>query len=711
MTGSSPVCRIGTRSSNLALIQARHSLAEFGRRCPGTTFELVPFDSPGDRDRQTDLRVSPADFFTRDLDDAVRSGAIDGAIHSAKDVPDPVSEGLDWCWLPWREDPRDALVIPQGTTLAGLPAAPRIGVSSERREAYCRQRFPDGRFLPIRGNIEHRLAQLDAGDFDLLVMAVAALERLELADRTAEHISLADLPVPEGQGVLCLTFRAGDSRMQRLRSLFVRSVVFAGAGVGTTGQVTQDVTRALAACDICFHDTLIPAGILSLVSPRAVVVNVGKRSGRHSAKQQEINQLLADACRKGQRVVRLKGGDPGIFGRLGEELDTLDALALPHRILPGLSALNAVAPASGILLTERGTSRGLTVLTPRQEGGDVALPDRDTRDRFPIVAYMAVKACGQVCADLLSEGWPPGTPAAMVFGAGCPEGFTIRGILATLPAQVAATETALPGLLVIGDAAGRQLASHGPLDGRRVLLTCSDALQEKTAQRVLDFGGTPLSFPLIRLVPATTLPDLAGHDWLVVTSPSAVRCFLDALAAQRIDVRTLPRLAVCGPGSAEALAAHRLFPDLCARRDFGTEGLVCEFAATVPAGARVLRLRSDKAGDVLAEELRAKGYLVTDWVCYRNEPVAVDALPEFDDVVFASASAAEVFLERWGTAALAGRTIACIGQPTRQALLAQGIAPDAVGLEATMDGCIEALAAYHVNRALAAPASREEILP
>lgn len=703
MSASSPAFRVGTRSSELALIQARQTLAEFSRRLPLTSFELVPFDSPGDRDRQTDLRVSPADFFTRDLDEAVCTGVVDAAVHSAKDVPDPVPEGLDWCWLPWREDPRDALVVRAGSLLEDLPTAPRIGVSSERRERFCRDRFPMGQLLPIRGNIEHRLALLDAGDFDLLVMAAAALQRLGLPERITSYISLDELPVPEGQGVLCLTFRTGDPRLQGLRSLFVKSVTFAGAGVGTADQITRAVAAALADCDVCFHDSLIPADVLSLVSPRATVVSVGKRSGQHSAEQVDINQRLADACRKGQRVVRLKGGDPAIFGRLAEEIDTLDALALPHRILPGISALNAVAPTSGILLTERGISRGFTVLTPRQAGGALASIGESARPRLPIVAYMAVKACGQVSADLLAEGWSPDTPAAMVFGAGCPEGFTVRAPLSALAEQVAGIDTPLPGLLVVGDIAGREPSRQGPLGGRRVLLTCSEALQEKTARLVLDFGGTPIRFPLIRLAAteAAAALRLGEFDWLVVTSPSAVRCFFDALEAQRVDLRTLPRIAVCGPGTAEAFASRSLFPDLCAPQDFGAESLLDTFTREVPTGSRILRLRSDKAGPDLADLLRMNGYETTDCISYRNETVAVETLPACDDMVFASASAVEAFGQRWGIEALQGHPTVCIGKPTQRALLALGVEPAAIGLEATMPGCIEALAAYHVNRALA----------
>ncbi|MBI2437763.1 MAG: hydroxymethylbilane synthase, partial [Lentisphaerae bacterium] len=191
MRKSSRVLRAGTRSSKLALVQARSALRNLQAALPGIAFEEVHFSSPGDRDRASDLQESPPDFFTRDLDQALSASKLDCAIHSAKDLPEPMPAELDWCWLPWREDPRDALVLSIGKGLAELPAQPRLGVSSARRADYGRKRFPKAHLLPIRGDIEDRLAQLDAGAYDLALMAGAALRRLGLDDRIAEWIPLA----------------------------------------------------------------------------------------------------------------------------------------------------------------------------------------------------------------------------------------------------------------------------------------------------------------------------------------------------------------------------------------------------------------------------------------------------------------------------------------------------------------------------------------
>ena len=215
----------GTRDSALSLLQTNDALAKL-RDETGLDFKVVPFSSPGDRDQATDLRVSPGDFFTRDLDQALLDGRIDCAIHSAKDLPpEGLPEGLDWFWLPWREDPRDCLV-----TRVAEPR--RVGVSSGRRDAWCAKRFPEAERVTLRGAIPERLAKLDRGDYDAIVVAAAALHRLGLRDRISEYISLEDLPPPPGQGVLAMTFRRDDPRLRALRNLYIKAVRFVGAGVG-----------------------------------------------------------------------------------------------------------------------------------------------------------------------------------------------------------------------------------------------------------------------------------------------------------------------------------------------------------------------------------------------------------------------------------------------------------------------------------------------
>ncbi len=696
------VFKVGTRGSRLALVQTQDALDKLVALFPGIGFEVVPVATPGDRDLTTDLRVSPGDFFTRDLDDALREGRVDLAVHSAKDLPDPVPADLDWFWLPWREDPRDAWILPRGKTFSDLPVSPVAGVSSERREACCRSRLPQAVMKPIRGTIPSRLEQLDAGEFDAILMAGAALNRLGLADRVTEWVPLSELPVPAGQGSLAVTFRLGDPAWTRLRSYFVKAVRFVGAGVGSADFCTWGGIKDLKQADVCLYDVLMDDQLLSFLPAHAERVFVGKRCGDHTVVQPEITSLIAQHVRRGQRVVRLKGGDPGLFGRLAEETDELDRLALPYRVRAGVSALTVATSGTGMLLTRRGVSRGFAALTPRAEGGAVAGVALEVRKRLPLVLFMSVKVARDMARQLLDEGWDAATPAAIVFNAGADDEAVFRTTLTALREGSAASfDTEAPGLLVIGSAAaGAFRRDTGALRGCRVLVTCSEALLEKTAMRVIDFGGVPLLRPLIRLAPCAVAVEavkrVASHDWVVLTSPSAVHFFMKLVGESGLDLRAMPKLMACGPGSVAAFKSYGFVPELSPPMDYSAEGLAALLKGQDFTGQSVLRLRSEKAGALLADVLRQKGATVEDVQLYTNEPVSYPAWPEFDAVFFASASAVEAFMAQASKEALNGKTVVTIGKPTTAALAAFGREPNVVASEATVDGAIESLARHWI---------------
>lgn len=697
--------RVGTRGSRLALVQTEEAALEIRRFLPSATFRPVPFATPGDRDKAADLRGSAPDFFTRDLHEAVRAGAVDCAIHSAKDLEDRPPRGLDWFWLSGGADPRDVVVLRRGETEKDLKAGGVAGVSSERREAYCRSRYPHLGTRGIRGTIEERLAQLDAGGYDLLVMAAAALLRLGLEGRIARWISLEELEPPAGQGHLALTFRAGDPRFLRLRSCFVKPVVFAGAGSGSMDSCTIGTVDALARCDLCLYDSLVAPGLLNLLPRSARRVDVGKRCGRQPVPQEEINERITDAARRGWRVVRLKGGDPGVFGRLAEEVEALDRLHLPYRVLPGVSSLMAATTTTGMLLTRRGVSRGFCVMTPRAEGGAVAAVTRKERGRLPMVFFMAIAAAKEVAHQLMRDGMTPDTPAAAVFGAGSDQAEIVSGTLADIGDRVAAFRTRQPGILLVGETVRyRFMTGWGALRGQRVLLTASEALQDKAAALVADYGGIPVCRSLIRLEPSPegveAIRQIGDYDWVLLTSPSAVRCFGELVHRSGVDVRGLPKLVSCGGGTSEALRALGLRADIEPEADFGADGLLAAVSVQVTPGLRILRVRSDKAGAGLAQALRKRGADVDDCVIYRNIPVRYEEKPCFDIVFFASASAVESFDSLWGMRSLRGRMVVAIGKPTLAALKKRGATAHIVGPEATVESSMAAVAGHLVRLAL-----------
>jgi len=704
MNDLSNVFRVGTRSSSLARRQTQAVLDRLQSIMPAAAFETRHVYAPGDVDQQTDLRQSPPDFFTRPLDTGLRDGEIDLAVHSAKDLPDPVPGGLDWFWMPEAGDRRDVLV--------GSREPKVIGVSSERRAAYAQARFPGAVCQSVRGTIEERLRQLDEGRYDLLIMAGVALQRLGLEARIAEWIPIEDLTPPEAQGALAVTFRQGDRRMEAIRDLFVKAAVFVGAGIGG-GSITRDGIHALQSADICLYDALLDETVLDHLPETAPRLYVGKRQGAHSQPQAEINRLLCDHVRRGLRVVRLKGGDPAIFGRLAEEVEALEALGLASRVVPGISAMQVAAADTGILLTRREVARGFAVMTPRRSGGALAPVGAADRAALPVVFYMAVSAAPAIAAELIGDGTGDETPCALVFGAGSDQEQVVRATLGTLPgtlAQVDAAIRSLPGLFVVGEIARYGFnTTLGALGGRRILLTCSEDLMPKAVEAVHDFGGCPVVRPLIRLevLPAAAafVSQIDQFDWIVLTSPAAVRCFQTLLRQERIDLRRVPKIMATGRGSARVLADIGLACDLYPETDASADGLLV-VAASVVRGKRVLRLRSEKAGPALADGLRKHQAEVEDVILYTNRFVPYPDCPSFDAVFFASASAVDAFVSPWGTEPLAGKTILTMGRPTAAALAAHGLTADVTGTDATVEGVIASLARHRVVRRTASLASQ-----
>jgi len=687
--------KVGTRCSPLAHWQTQAVLARLQTVVPHVGFETLDVFAPGDLDLQTDLRESPADFFTRTLDEGLLKGDIDLAVHSAKDLPDPLADGIDWFWMPDAGDRRDALI---GTLQPTV-----IGVSSARRADYARKRFPGAICKSVRGTIQDRIRQLDDGHFDLLIMAGVALQRLGLEDRITAWIPLAELDPPEAQGALAVTFRRGDQRIVAIRNVFMKTATFAGAGIGR-GNITEAAIDALSVADVCLYDALMDETVLRHLPAGAKAIYVGKREGEHSSSQDEINQMLCDHVRRGVRVVRLKGGDPSIFGRLAEEVDALDALGLASRVLPGISAMQAASAQTGILLTRRGVARGFTVMTPRLQGGGQGPVDAASRAALPVIFYMAVGSASAMATALMADGMDPDRPCALVFGAGSEQELVLRSSLAMLAVDLAQVDEAvrrLPGLFIVGDIARYgEGGARGSLLGRRVLLTCSESIMPKAVQAVLDGGGRPLRFPLIAL---DLLPDaavmvrgIAQFDWVALTSPSAVRCFEQALRQEKVDYRQVPQIMATGHGTGQALEQIGLRADLVPEADFSAGGIL-DIARPVVNGRKVLRLRSDKAGDALAEGLRRAGAEVADVVLYQNRQLKHAQLPPFDDVFFASVSAVDAWMAQWGMEPLRERCVLTMGQPTARALIGHGLQPTVTGTASTVSGVLESLACHHLQ--------------
>lgn len=686
----------GTRDSLLAVLQSGHAVQELNAQFPPLHFELKNFSSPGDRDKQSDLITSAADFFTRDLDDALLAGEIDCAIHSAKDMPDKQRPGIDWLWLPNPEDARDVIIQRDGVDLTQPNI--RFGNSSERRGEYINHFFPNAEIKPIRGDIESRIAQLDAGDFDAILMASAALNRLNLQHRISHIIPESHLAAPDGQGYLAMTFRKGDARFNTLRNLYTKSVTFVSAGVGNAGLCTAAGIDALTHCDICLYDALMPQGLLENIPLTAKAVYVGKRSGRHSHDQKEISTLIADYVRQGKKVVRLKGGDSGMFGRLAEEIELLDSLELSYQVLPGVTSLSVASTGTGLMMTRRGLSRGFKVITTARAKGsnETLIPDDSS---LPTAIFMGIRSLAVTLTEYRKMGIKASLPIAIVFDAGSIAEKIINGTVGDIAFKISPADEGRPGIVLLGETASSHYLykQHGVLAGKKVWLTCSQALQAESCRLTADFGGKPIGLPLIKMSTSTEpLPDLRAYDWIVLSSPSAVHCLI-----QRIDdVRALPKILACGPGSARALTQYKLKCDLMPASDFSTEGILEAAANNLPKSARILRFRSDAAGLAMTTELAKQFDTVDDFVICRNTPVRYKTAPECDAIFIASPSACSSLLDQFGLEFMQSKELLAIGTKTEARLIESGLTPAYVAINSTVRNTLEEWAHHLVIKKL-----------
>ena len=698
----SKVLKIGTRSSNLALIQSRSSCDRLNSIFSTVNFELVKYSSPGDRDKKSDLLTSSLDFFTRDLDEAVFNGEIDCAIHSAKDIAYPINKNLDWFWLPWKEDCRDACVTKKSTSIDDISGSITIGVSSERRIKWCKEKFPSATVKSIRGDIEQRIMQLDKGEFDIIIVAVAALNRLGLQSRITRSIPLSELETPEGQGRLAITFKRGNSIFNAIRSYFNYPLYFVGAGIGTQELITVDGMKKLLSADIVLYDYLLNSSILKKVKGKKILV--GKRSGQHSMSQEKITELIAYYSRCGKRVVRLKGGDSSIFGRLEEECLILDKLNISYSVIPGVSSITAATTSAGLILTGRNIAAGFTVLNPRVKGGGVRSIDIDTVNELPKIFFMSISEIKKISEDLLLIGIEKTTPATVIF-AGCTlEQMVVFASIETLYDEICKTEYGTaPGLIVIGESAiKRVFGRYGTLNNEKVLITGSDTIYSSTKDEVLQFGGTPINFSLIKTKiienSITAVKKIKDYNWLILTSPFAVRLFLEKIEELKIDVRALPKIALVGKKSASFFYNKNIFPELVANSlDSATE-LISMLSNQIDEHDTLLYLKSDKADNRFESKLSNICKRFDSIQFYNNCENEHSVLPDFTVVLFASCSAVKSFEMQFGIDKLQGKTIVLIGLPTKRCFEKISDFPFLLSENSSVENMVQRVALFKCNR-------------
>jgi uroporphyrinogen III methyltransferase / synthase len=482
------------------------------------------------------------------------------------------------------------------------------------------------------------------------------------------------------------------------------TVYLVGAGPGDPGLLTVRGAEVLRRADLVVHDRLADARLLELAPPAARRVDVGKSPGG-PVQQDEINALLVREGRAGRVVVRLKGGDPYVFGRGGEEVLALQAAGVPFEVVPGVTAAIAVPAFAGVPVTHRGLATSFTVVT----GHSRHAVDRETNWEAlaaaggTIVVLMGV-AHRQTIADRLIEGGlAPDTPVLAVHWGTRPEQRSWRVRLD----QLGATSLEPPVTLVIGSVAGLELDwyEQRALFGRRVVITRARAQASALSARLRELGAVVIEVPTIRIDPPDdggaaleeAARDLAAgrYDWVVFSSANAVT----ALLAHLEDARSFgpARIAVVGPGTAETLAGWRIVPELVPERAIA-EGLLEAFPDPPGTDARILLPRAAEGRDVLPAGLAAAGWHVDALEAYRTVPVALNASDRVavagaDAVCFASASAVRGLLEAAGGPEIVPPVVVCIGPSTAAAATAAGLAIASVAERHTIPGLVQALVA------------------
>ena len=394
-------------------------------------------------------------------------------------------------------------------------------------------------------------------------------------------------------------------------------VFLVGAGPGHPGLLTLRAVECLAQADLVLYDRLVSPRLLEYAPPGAERICVTELAEHHVERCAPINQTLMEAARQGKRVVRLKGGDPFVFGRGGEEAEILREAGISYEIVPGVTAGVAAAVCAGIPLTHRDFSSAVAFIAGHENPSKPASAiDWDVLARFSgtLVFYMGISRLPEIVRNLMDHGKAADTPAAVVQLASTGQQRTVEAPLAGLALAVQEAELAAPAIVLIGPVVGLRprLAwfEQRPLFGKTVLVTRPKHQAEELARRLENLGAIPIVLPAVEIrEPADWLPvdraleNLHDYDWLVFTSTNGVQAFIERLRRIGHDLRALGgiRLAAIGPGTANALRGYHLEPDLIPP-EYRSEDLAAALKGHV-RGQRVLLARADRGREILREEL------------------------------------------------------------------------------------------------------------
>lgn len=789
--------RIGTRKSLLALVQTEIVKDALLRAFPETEIEIVKIDTKGDQLLDRSLTsFGGKGVFTVELEAELLSGAIDIAVHSAKDMPMEFPAGLGIGAVLSRADARDTFVSLDGTKLADLAPGSVVGTSSLRRELQIKEINPQVQIKLLRGNVQTRLRKLKEGQYDGIILAAAGIERLGYENEEEFHYEYLEpetfLPAA-GQGILAVESRTDDAETAEMLAaihdaeaacllaaersflktiggscnapaaaycrkeggrflmdaMFVKDgahlrrahmdiaadaqgmletatqlgkdiagevnkgiVYLVGAGPGDEDLMTRKGLKVLREADVVVYDSLASSSLLNEVRDDAELIFAGKRSSHHFKKQYETNQLLIDLAKEGKNVVRLKGGDPYIFGRGGEEGQELRAAGVDFVVVPGISSSYSVPAYCGIPVTHRDYASSFHVITGHEgnhkNGATVLDYGTLAREEGTLIFLMGLKNLPNIVKNLIENGKDPKTPAGVL-----QEGTTARqkmavGTLENIVEVVEREGIQTPAITVVGDVVSLadELQWYGgkPLSGQRVLVTGSRSMVERLSPLLKEEGAEAISFSLIRTEAMATpefdraMADIDSYTWIVLTSANGVECFFDKLKAMRKDIRDFKdvHFAVIGDGTKKALEGHGIYSDLIPTA-YSSKDMAAAMVPHMKPTDKVLLLRAEEANAVLPDSLTAAGI---DHTCVSLYHTVVDErkadelsrlIEIVDYITFASSSAVRAFVSMAGSLENVSAKYISIGPVTTKTAEAEGLHVDRTAAVYTAQGIVDAI--------------------
>lgn len=792
------------------MVQTEMAAEAIKKVFPSIEIEIAGFETKGDLHLDKSLSAfGSKGAFTKELEGAMMDGRIDLAVHSAKDLPVELPEGLTVGAVLKRGDSRDVWVSlrREFSIIEECKEKTVVGTGSLRRALQIQQICPSVDIRDIRGNVPTRLKKLSDGMYDGIILAAAGLKRLgylsencetegsfEAEEQTFfyEILSKEQFLPAAGQGIIALETRqkdcedcmqaihdedtwqmfltersflraigggcneaaavdvrmdgqkvsvraryAGDGlhmkektvtgtrcgNIEEDRKLAVSlgeqiaarlqsgKVYLIGAGPGDTGLITMKGIEALKEADVVVYDHLASASLLNETKDAAEWIDAGKFAGNHRMKQSEIEQLLIEKAMAGHVVARLKGGDPFIFGRGGEEALALTAAGIEYEVIPGVSSAYSAPAYAGIPITHRGKASSFHVITGHEDPakGESSLDyDILAREEGTLVFLMGLSKLHQISERLIANGKDAHTPAAVIASGTTARQRCVTGELGRIAAISEKADIQPPAILVVGDVVNLKGAvdwqQPGPLSGRKILVTATEIIARPLAEYIRRLGGEPVVMSLIgvkgqEMSSIKAVLTSPGKRWLVFTSRNGVRFFFEQMKKEQVDIRSLgdSRIAVMGAGTRKEMENWGCYADLVPEQSC-SESLAKALCENVQYDEEICLFRAEEASDVLTKRLREKQYRVVDIPTYRTEimwkkrELLREMLEDVDAVTFCSASAVSAFVQMTEGHDLVAKTI-CIGPVTAQAAKKAGLHIDKVAEQYDLEGLTEALCA------------------